>query len=109
MSLDISIYREIHHLNITHNLTKMANNIPAGDGRTLYDVMWCAEEKHLNYTEDLVDYLDVALRYMIHNREKLEKYNPDNGWGSYDGLLETVDEYYRICKDNPGCYISLCR
>ena len=111
MSLDIMICKEMHHLNITHNLAKMAQNVPVCvlNDLTLYDVIWRADEHDIDYAEYLIEYLEEARSYMIANRKKLEKYNPENGWGSYDGLLETVDTYYRICKDNPDSYIRLSR
>jgi hypothetical protein len=111
MSLDISIYREMHHLNITHNLVEMAKDVPVCilNDLTLYDILWRADEHDINCTEYLIEYLEEARDYMIVNREDLVKYNPENGWGSYENLLETVDKYYRICKDNPDCIIKLSR
>ena len=35
------------------------------------------------------------------NRKEYEKLNPSNGWGTYDGLLETFREMRTICEDNP--------
>lgn len=80
--------------NITHNMTKMAMNIPIDitlDGinyvGTLYDFVWRPEENNACNTNKLKDILSAGISYMIQNRLDLLKYNPENGWGSYDGFL----------------------
>ncbi len=111
MSLDISIYRFLNGFNITHNMGEMARNIPVGDKWTwtLYDVMWHGDENNLINTNDITVFLQNAVRYMKKNKEELQKFNPENGWGDYDGLLKTVEDFLESCVEFPNCRIDFDR
>lgn len=39
--------------------------------------------------------------YIKAHREELSKYNPDNGWGSYDNLLKCSGELVKVLLDIP--------
>lgn len=102
--------------NITHNMTKMAMNIPIDitlDGvsyvGTLYDFVWRPEENDVCNTNKLKDILSIGISYMIQNRLDLLRYNPENGWGSYDGFLHWLINYKEACEDNPDCEIEVSR
>ena len=41
----------------------------------------------------------------VENRKKLLPFNPENGWGSYDGFVPWLIKYKEACEDNPGCKI----
>lgn len=73
MSLDIDLVEkwegEVFSKNITHNLTKMANNVPIGNDTTLYDIMWNLEGK---FPDCLKDYKERC----CNNRVKLGRVNP---------------------------------
>ena len=49
MSLDIDLVEKwegvVFSKNITHNLNTMADNVPVGNGTTLYEIMWDLEDK----------------------------------------------------------------
>ena len=51
--------------------------------------------------EKALPIVDNAIKDMIENRKEYEKLNPSNGWGSYEGLLETFREIRNVCEDNP--------
>lgn len=102
--------------NITHNMTKMAMNIPIDvtlDGvsyvGTLYDFVWRPEENDACNTSKMKDILSAGISYMIQNRLDLLRYNPENGWGSYDGFLHWLINYKEACEDNPDCEIEVSR
>ena len=111
MSLDISLYTsdtdgnefEAWEKNITHNLTEMA------DKAGLYKVMWRPEEIEVKNAKEAVPYLITGIKYMLDNKEALEKLNPENGWGSYEGLLNAATEYYQECKKRPSARIEVSR
>lgn len=46
---------------------------------------------------------------MISKRKSLLRYEPENGWGSYDSFLKFLIEYKEACEDNPGCVIEASR
>ena len=39
--------------------------------------------------------------YIKAHREELSKYNPDNGWGSYDNLLKRSGDFVKVLLDIP--------
>lgn len=84
-------------LNITHNVTDMADHVPVSKELSLYDVMWRPEEHNIVTTTDIVEYLIKAVLYMEKHKKSLEKFKPPNGWGSYDGLLSVVKWYLGAC------------
>jgi hypothetical protein len=89
--------------NITHNLSKMAKH--AG----LYWTLWRPEE--LNYTKarDLVRFLEFGLSKLKESREYYEQFNPSNGWGSYDVLVDFVEKYLDACKTYPDASVRVSR
>ena len=45
--------------------------------------------------------LTDAIQKMLGNEDELKKLNPQNGWGSFDGLLKCLIEIQHHCKINP--------
>lgn len=41
--------------------------------------------------------------------EKYKKYDPKNGWGSYERLIEVLEKYLEICEKYPTARIEVCR
>jgi hypothetical protein len=117
MSLDINLVVtkpvSIYSDNITHNLGIMASAVVLDSGMnpelTLYDVLWRPDENGFCRALDIIDYLDQALDIMERDCDRLRELNPDNGWGSYDGLVKFVREYLAACQANPRATIEVCR
>ena len=62
-----------------------------------------------DYEEDVtaIDAELIRQAYAVHlyiksHREELSKYNPSNGWGSYDNLLECSGEFVKVLLDIPA-------
>ena len=113
MSLDISLHQEakynteVFEANITHNLGKMAREVTCfrikerGEEAkeiTLYEILW-----HGNGQSGLViaPMLEVGLHELKENKEIYEEYNPENGWGNYEGLVKFTEGLLEACKDFP--------
>lgn len=92
------------HINLTHNLTTMAdeckvigNYISKKDGVivTLYDLLWHPEENlgivtpDMNYIEDVIS----CYRRLLKDADYFKKFNPENGWGTYEQLVKGTKEY----------------
>lgn len=99
MSLDIGIKAkreievEIYETNITYNLSKMYYKcIDKEKGFRALNGMNC---------DKALPILNNAIKDMIENKEEYEKLNPENGWGSYEGLLKRLREMRDCCEDNP--------
>lgn len=89
--------------NITHNLGSMAS--AAG----VYQALWRPEEVPANKAGDLIELLSSGLHRLTINPDEYKKFNPPNGWGSYDGLVRFVESYLNACKEFPDAGISISR
>lgn len=114
MSLDVDLMVtkpvSVHSQNITHNLGVMAREVKLLNGMTLYDVLWRPDEQEgLVFARDISELLDEGWNILLSDPEKFKKFNPENGWGSYDGLCNFVYEYRNACWDNPDAKIEVSR
>jgi len=113
MSLDVDLMVtqpvSVYSGNITHNLTTMAREVNFGGHLTLYDVMWRPEECGFKFAKDISEYLDLGFNILLAEPERLKQYNPENGWGSYDGLVNFVYKYRNACWDNPDAELRVSR
>jgi hypothetical protein len=114
MSLDVDLIVtqpvSVFDANITHNLTKMASEVKLSNGMTLYQVLWRPDEMvGLNKAEDIADLLDEGWNKLMADPEYFKQFNPENGWGSYDGLCDFVYKYRNACWDNPDAELRVSR
>ena len=119
MSLDVDLMVmqpvSVYEANITHNLGAMAREVQyglewKGDGElSLYDVLWHPDKHGFKYARDLEDLLDIGWNILLSDPEKFKKYNPENGWGSYDGLVDFVYHYRNACWDYPEAELKISR
>lgn len=108
MSLDVDLTcscckQTIFEWNITHNLGAMAK------AANVYYELWRPDEIGIVMAFQLIKQLKGAVRVIRENKESLEKYNPENGWGDYDGLLKFVTEYFKACCRYPHAKIEVSR
>lgn len=101
--------------NVTHNMGKMARAIPVSSNNenasaTLYDYVWRPDEQEEKVdTTVMLRVLTEGIGYMISHRKDLLKFNPENGWGSYDSFLHWLIDYKNICEDHPECEVIASR
>lgn len=107
MSLDVHLEElrptEIYWRNITHNLGAMARE--AG----LYIALWRPDEAGYVFAADLVSPLTEGLALLKGDPERFKAFNPENGWGSYEGLVEFTADYLAACIANPGATVRVSR
>ena len=107
MSLDVTLQKmmlvDVYSANITHNLGEMAAE--AG----IYEALWRPEEINIAEAGGLIPILAKGLTELKKDRERFEKFNPENGWGDYDGLVKFVENYLLACIENPEAIISVSR
>jgi hypothetical protein len=89
--------------NITHNLNKMA--MDAG----IYKALWRPEEIGAKKARDLVDQLTQGLDLLRKDPERFKRFNPENGWGKYETLVEFVERYLTACTAFPSADVSVWR
>lgn len=89
--------------NVTHNLGKMASK--AG----LYDACWRPDEHGYTHANMLIEPLKTGLKQLKSDPKYFKTYNPDNGWGTYEGLIEFVEAYLAACKKFPYATVEVSR
>jgi hypothetical protein len=94
---------EVYWRNITHNLGKMASE--AG----VYQAMWRPEEQGWTKASELVEPLKSGLEQLRSDPDRFKAFNPENGWGSYEGLVEFVESYLSACIEYPEADVSVSR
>lgn len=90
---------EFWHRNITGNLTEMAKECCIGEPGTLYDLLWRDEEP-----DDILEYINWliwALTELKSQPEVYKQFNPSNGWGTYEQLVEFVRSFIHALIDMP--------
>jgi hypothetical protein len=95
--------REAYHGNITHNLGQMAEE--AG----IYKHLWRPEELNITKAKELIDPLREGLHRLKMDPERFKKFSPDNGWGTYDGLIKFVTNYLDACYEYPESTVETWR
>lgn len=98
MSLDVSVKArrtvEVYEDNITYNLAPMYYKcIDINGGLKALNGMKC---------KNAIPVLNRAIDDLVENKEEYEKLNPENGWGSYEGLLKSLKNLRIACLENPS-------
>ena len=115
MSLDVRLTvtqpTTIFTHNITHNLGRMAQQVVLSNGLTLYNILWRPDEcdPPLLIASDIAEMLDEAFGIMLEDRPRLERFNPENGWGRFESLIQLVIEYRNAGREYPTALIEVCR
>lgn len=92
--------------NITHNLSRMA------DEAVLYLALWRPEDlsiSHLPKAKDLIFLLESGLAALKERPDFYRQFNPKNGWGTYEGLVDFVERYLDACKAYPDADVHASR
>jgi len=95
--------RDRYSRNITHNLNSMA--LAAG----IYKELWHPDEIGIVRAAQLVEPLTAGLALLESDPARFEAFNPENGGGDYEGLVEFVRDYLRACETNPDARVSVSR
>lgn len=110
-NIDVTEYTDdiYWHKNITHNLGKMASNVLTPNGITLYSLLWRPEETNLLTkdncpTKSYIENVVAATTILGLHPEDYEKFNPENGWGSYKQLLKFCESYCKVLWDLSSLY-----
>ncbi len=93
----------VYTANITHNLTRMAREA------NLYKCLWRPDEINITHAEQLIKPLSKGLNYLQSMPDHFKRFNPSNGWGSYEALVEFVRDYSDACIKHPEATVSVWR
>ena len=106
MSLDVYLKIDdttVYEANITHNVNGMA------EAAGCYCELWRPDEIGIEKGAQLIEPLKRSLMTLVSDPVRFEAMNPDNGWGSYDGLVRFVTAYLKACIQHPDADVSACR
>lgn len=80
--------------NITHNMNIMAEHVPLSNDSTLYQLLWRGEEMDppIETASQMTDLLVEGLKFLVAHREDLLQYNPSNGWGNFESLMDFTSD-----------------
>lgn len=96
---------EVWSGNITYNLGRMARQLTWGKRPSLYDVLWNPVEHHCLVARDIIPFLKEALYRLKFDPEYYKRFNPPNGWGTYEVLVDFVQSYLMACRQFPDATI----
>ena len=106
MSLDVYLMVDgecVYSANITHNLNEMAKK--AG----CYKVLWRPDELGKHEAWEIIPTLTTGLNELLLDPLYYKKFNPENGWGTYEGLVKFIVNYIIACRENPEAVIEVSR
>jgi hypothetical protein len=103
MSLDVTLSTEVYSRNITHNLNEMAK------AANIYEYLWRPDEIGISRAHELISPMRRGLALLESDANYFRTFNPPNGWGSYEGLIEFVREYLAACERHPYASVHACR
>jgi hypothetical protein len=95
--------REVFTENITHNLGTMARECG------LYEPLWRPDESGIERAAQLVEPLARGLDRLRAERERLEQFNPPNGWGDYELHVRFTEKYLAACRLWPEAEVRASR
>jgi hypothetical protein len=93
----------VYSSNITHNLGRMAGECG------LYKPLWRPDEMGIKKAKELIRPLQDGLAQLNSDRDRLQEFNPENGWGDYNGLLQFTAQYLAACMRWPEAKVSVSR
>jgi hypothetical protein len=100
---DVGETKEVYWANITHNLNRMA------DAAGIYEALWRPDEAGYAKAHQLIEPLTAGLERLRSQPATYRQYNPENGWGNYEGLVEFVEQYLAACIANPDADVGVWR
>jgi hypothetical protein len=91
---------KLSSFNITHNLNKMAEAVG------LYKILWYPEEVGITSASQMIQPLEDGIKKLEADPEKYKVFNPSNGWGNYENLLNFCRSVLHCCREYPDAVIE---
>lgn len=102
------------NLKITHNLNKVLIELDKISLTNYYSLIWRPDElfnceNGKVRVEDVLMHLPSLISDLVFCQYKLEKYLPENGYGSFEWLYKFLCNYLKECCLHQNAYIYCCR
>lgn len=98
---------EFWYGNITHNLCQMAEDCLSFEEEyqhyNLYDLLWRDTQVPFTgvYLNIYIAHLAYCLYVLKNDPDHFKKFNPENGWGNYEQLVNFVEEFIKALVTMP--------
>lgn len=98
---------EFWYGNITHNLTEMAEDCLSFEEEyqhyNLYDLLWRDTQVPFTgvYLNIYIAHLAYCLYVLKNDPDHFKKFNPENGWGTYEQLVNFVEDFIKALINMP--------
>ena len=98
---------EFWYGNITQNLTEMAEDCLSFEEEyqhyNLYDLLWRDTQVPFTgvYLNIYIAHLAYCLYILKNDPDHFKKFNPKNGWGTYEQLVNFVEEFIKALVTMP--------
>ena len=79
------------------------------DAAGIYKHLWRPEGIGITKAAQLIDPLREGLAVLLSDPGRFKKFDPENKWGDYDGLVDFVREYLLACEENPNATVEVSR
>ena len=79
------------------------------DEAGIYKHLWRPEEIGITHSRQLISPLRIGLFNLKADPDRFRVFNPENGWGSYETLVNFVEEYLTTCVENPDAEVHADR
>lgn len=87
------ITTEVFESNYTYNVSDMLRRALRKDGINQF---------HGKKASECIETLEKGIADMKENKSDYEAMNPENGWGSYTGILKVLEKMLSKCKEYPN-------
>jgi len=75
----------------------------------VYKYVWRPHENNITQASELIEPLTKGIALLESDPERFKAFNPENGWGSYDGFVKWLKNYLEACKAHPHASIEVSR
>ncbi|AVQ10127.1 hypothetical protein [Siphoviridae environmental samples] len=106
MSLDVWLTmgdETVFEWNITHNLRPMA------ELADFAEAAWRPDCNGITKAGQLSFWLERGIINLVKRKAEMEKLNPENGWGDYEGLFDFTVAYAVACNEYPDAEVRVSR
>jgi hypothetical protein len=87
---------------LTHNLIPMARELG------LFKLLW-RDDVDGRQAGSLISTISDARDTMLANSKSLKLLDSPNGWGTYEGFLQMIEDLLATCKEHPSATIYIWR
>lgn len=94
---------QFYWANITHNLTGMA------DAAGIYGALWRPDEHGITTARQVAEVLRTGIKLMKAHRERFERFDSPNGWGTYERFVPWCQKYLAACDEHPDATVRVSR